>query len=148
MPLGGIKSAHVKTGMTKNGKSYIEIYGQLDCTALGINCVGTAPGAFDSSGQYDTAPFINCGKAPYSGVDQSKNPGKPDYNMQAGDYIFCQRICEPGQQLDDPCNVKSDTAGCFKTMGITPSEMYAAGFDVYNAATGVKTVCLQKVVYR
>lgn len=28
------------------------------------------------------------------------------------------RVCEYGQQLDDPCNVKMDTEGCFATMGV------------------------------
>ena len=142
MPAGGIVSAHVTKGVSKNGKNYVQIYGQLNCDALGVNCVGTSAGAFDSSGQYDTSPFVNCGKEPYSGVDQSKNPGMPDYNMQGGDFIFCQRVCEAGQQLDDPCNVKSDTLGCFQTMSITSNQMYSAGFDVYDARTGVTTVSL------
>lgn len=42
-----------------------------------------------------------------------------DYVSQAGDGIFCMRICQAGQQKEDPCNVKDDTAGCTKTMGVT-----------------------------
>ena len=55
----------------------------------------------------------------------------PVYNMQAGNGIFCMRVCEAGpsggMQSEDPCNVKLDTAGCFRTMN-NPS--FAPGFDM------------------
>jgi hypothetical protein len=53
------------------------------------------------------------------------------YNMQAGNGIFCMRVCEAGpsggMQLEDPCNVKMDTQGCFATMN-NPS--FEPGFDM------------------
>lgn len=42
------------------------------------------------------------------------------------------RVCEPGQQLDDPCNVKNDTAGCVATMGI----VFRDGFSYTDLTTG------------
>jgi hypothetical protein len=113
-----IKSAHVIKAVHPNGKKYIEISGLMDCGLLNINCNSTVPGAFDDGGQYDAVPFINCGKEPYSGVDPQKHPGMIDYVEQAGNGEFCMRICEAGQQLEDPCNVKNDTAGCRATMGV------------------------------
>ena len=84
---------------------------------------------YSDGGQYDTAPYFNFGKSPYSGVDTSKNPNMPVFNMQAGNGIFCMRVCEAGpsggMQSEDPCNVKLDTAGCFVTMN-NPS--FAPGF--------------------
>jgi hypothetical protein len=125
MPPGGmkmnpqaIKSAHVIKGIHPNGKKYIEISGLMECDLLNINCKSTVPGEYDDGGQYDAVPFINCGKEPYSGVDPSKHPGMVDYVEQAGNGEFCMRICEAGQQLGDPCNVKNDTAGCRATMGV------------------------------
>ena len=87
MPKGGVRSIHAIKGRTKNGKKYTQISGIMDCDALKINCTSRIPGAYEDGGQYDTAPFINCGKGPYSGVDTSVNPGRPDYNMQAGNGI-------------------------------------------------------------
>jgi hypothetical protein len=113
-----IKSAHVIKAIHPNGKKYIEISGLMDCGLLDINCKSTVPGAFDDGGQYDAVPFINCGKEPYSGVDPQKHPGMIDYVEQAGNGEYCMRICEAGQQLEDPCNVKNDTAGCRATMGV------------------------------
>ena len=51
--------------------------------------------------------------------------------------IFCMRICEKGDQIPDPCNVKDDTRGCFYTMGITSFNV--AGFDDYDISTGQTT---------
>ena len=134
MPAGGIRSAHVIKGVSKNGKKYIQISGTMDCAALGINCTASAPDAYDDGGQYDTAPFINCGKEPYSGVDASKHPGMPEYVEQAGNGLFCMRVCEAGTQQNDPCNVKDDTKGCQYTMGITTFN--TPGFDVFDQSTG------------
>jgi hypothetical protein len=53
-----------------------------------------------------------CGKSPYSGVDASKHPGYPSYNEQAGNGIFCMRICQGGLGTGDACTAKLDTAGC------------------------------------
>lgn len=47
MPAGGVRSAHVIKGASKNGKRYIQISGTFDCDALQINCTASAPGAFD-----------------------------------------------------------------------------------------------------
>lgn len=125
MPLGSmkmdsnaIKSAHVVKGVHKNGKKYYEISGTMDCALLNINCTSSAPGLYDDGGQVDAVSYRNCGKEPYSGVDKSKHPGLIEYVQQAGNGEFCMRICEKGQQLEDPCNVKNDTAGCRATFGI------------------------------
>ena len=101
MPKGGIRSAHVIKGVSKNGKKYVQISGTMDCGALGINCTASAPGAYDDGGQYDTAPFINCGKEPYSGVDMSAsaNPGMPDYNEQAGNGTFLIPLLNINMQI-------------------------------------------------
>lgn len=83
MPKGGIISAHVLTGVINN-QPYTQISGLLNCDALNINCDGN-----NDSGQYDTAPFANYGKEPYSGVDTALNPGRTVFNQQAGNGIFC-----------------------------------------------------------
>ena len=85
MPVGAVRTANVITNAVLNGKNYVQISGTLDCNALKVNCTGSMPTAFDDGGQYDTAPFRNCGKEPYSGVDASKHPGMTDYVEQAGD---------------------------------------------------------------
>ncbi|KAJ3192108.1 hypothetical protein HK101_007059 [Irineochytrium annulatum] len=117
MPAGGITSAHVLTNQVLNNEPYIQITGTMDCGVLNINCVGSYFGVFDDGGQYDSVGFQNCGKEPYSGVDAAKHPTMPQYVEQAGDGIFCMRICAGGQGEHDPCNVKNDTAGCYDTMG-------------------------------
>ncbi|KAJ3336311.1 hypothetical protein HDU91_001827, partial [Kappamyces sp. JEL0680] len=85
---------------------------------------------------YDSVGYVNCGKEPYSGVDASKHPGMIEYVEQAGDGIFCMRICEAGQQIGDPCNVKNDTAGCTATMGVTFND----GFSITDLTTGTSSV--------
>ncbi|KAJ3043211.1 hypothetical protein HDV00_005531 [Rhizophlyctis rosea] len=133
MPKGGITAAHVENHLNNpNGKRYIQITGRMDCNVLNINCIGSAPGAYDDGGQFDDVPFNNCGKEPYSGTDSSKHAGLVHYVEQAGDGIFCMRICDGEQQLGDPCNVKNDTAGCFATMGMVDR----SGFSYWDAATG------------
>ncbi|KAJ3160315.1 hypothetical protein HK101_000919 [Irineochytrium annulatum] len=111
MPVGGITAAHVTHG-TIAGHKYIQITGRMDCGLLNINCVGS------KSGAYDSVPYQYCGKEPYTGVDlvlQAQN--YTQYVEQAGDGIFCMRICAGGLGLSDPCNAKNDTAGCYVTMG-------------------------------
>ncbi|KAJ3410221.1 hypothetical protein HDV05_004016 [Chytridiales sp. JEL 0842] len=129
---GGITAAHVKKNFTQSGKRYWEITGRLDCDVLQIDCVGSGVGAYDDGGQYDTVPYRNCGKEPYSGVDASRHPGLTYYNEQAGNGLFCMRVCEGGDQLGDPCNVKNDTAGCFATMGMVDRD----GFTYLDVDTG------------
>jgi len=132
MPPNAIRAAHVVRNVHPNGKRYIEISGYMDCDALRINCTGSAPGAYDDGGQYDTVEFRKCGKSPYSGVDASRHPTFPHYNHQAGNGLFCMRICEPGMEMEDPCNVKLDTAGCQVTMGIR----FRDGFSYTDRLTG------------
>ncbi|KAJ3192752.1 hypothetical protein HK101_006017 [Irineochytrium annulatum] len=112
MPAGGIKSAVVTKETSPNGRHYMQMYGSLDCGALNIDCTG------DSSGQIDSVPYEYFGKEPYSSVDQSQNPGMYSYVMQAGNGIYCFRVCQGGNGQNDPCNAKNDTAGCELTMGI------------------------------
>jgi hypothetical protein len=88
LPAGGIRSAHVIKGVSLGGKSYIQISGTMDCGALGMNCTASFPGAYDDGGQYDNVPFINCGKAPYSGVDASAHPRMIDYVEQGGNGTY------------------------------------------------------------
>ncbi len=85
-------------------------------------------------GQYDSVPYIHCGKEPYSGSDPSKHPGQPEYVEQAGDGIFCMRICEGGREDGDPCSPKNDTAGCYATMGVS----FPPGFTFTDLTTGTK----------
>ncbi|KAJ3143830.1 hypothetical protein HK101_003038, partial [Irineochytrium annulatum] len=117
MPVGGITAAHVLTGQSLGGSKYVQITGRMDCGVLNINCVGSYFGVYDDGGQYDSVPYVNCGKEPYSGVDSSMHPSMPEYVLQAGDGIFCMRICAGGRGTGDPCNAKNDTAGCYLTMG-------------------------------
>jgi hypothetical protein len=86
----------------------------------------------DVGGQYDAVSVRNCGKEPFSGVDPSRHPGMIEYVEQAGNGLFCMRICEAGQQLEDPCNVKNDTAGCHATMGV----VFREGFSLTDRITG------------
>ncbi|KAJ3056887.1 hypothetical protein HK097_003047 [Rhizophlyctis rosea] len=133
MPAGAITAAHVENHLNNPvGKRYIQITGRMDCDKLNINCIGSAPGAYDDGGQYDDVPYRKCGKEPYSGHDHSKHPDLVHYVEQAGNGIFCMRICDGGNQLEDPCNVKNDTAGCFHTMNMTDRD----GFSYFDAATG------------
>ncbi|KAJ3037299.1 hypothetical protein HDV00_001794 [Rhizophlyctis rosea] len=133
MPVGGITAAHVEDHTNNpTGQKYIQITGRMNCTALNINCIGTAPGAYDDGGQFDDVPYNNCGKEPYSGPDASKMSNLNHYVEQAGDGIFCMRICDGDQQLGSPCNVKNDTAGCFATMNMVDR----SGFSYFNAGTG------------
>ncbi|KAJ3017737.1 UNVERIFIED_CONTAM: hypothetical protein HDU68_011499 [Siphonaria sp. JEL0065] len=129
MPVGAITSAHVIKNYTSEGKHYMQITGHMNCDVLNINCQG------DNGGQYDSVPYRNCGKEPYSGVDTKLNPTFENYVEQAGDGIFCMRTCQGGLQLDDPCNVKNDTAGCEATMGFNTKP----GFTFFDVATGSLT---------
>ena len=135
MPQAAIRSAHVVKGVYPNGKKYWEISGTMDCGLLNINCQGSTPTAYDDGGQYDSVGHRQCGKEPYSGVDNAKHPGMIDYVEQAGNGLFCMRVCEAGQQLNDPCNVKNDTAGCTATMGVR----FRDGFSFTDLTTGQTT---------
>ncbi|KAJ3017738.1 UNVERIFIED_CONTAM: hypothetical protein HDU68_011500 [Siphonaria sp. JEL0065] len=126
MPAGAITSAHVIRNYTLAGKHFMQITGFMNCDILNINCQG------DNGGQYDSVPFKNCGKEPYSGVDTKLNPTFENYVEQAGDGIFCMRTCQGGLQLDDPCNVKNDTAGCEATMRFNSNP----GFTYFDVASG------------
>ncbi|KAJ3191167.1 hypothetical protein HK101_008009 [Irineochytrium annulatum] len=117
MPSGAITAAHVIKNFA-GSVHYYQITGRMDCKKLGINCDGSYKGAYDDGGQYDSVSYRNCGKEPYSGVDSSKNPGLPNYVEQAGDGIFCMRICNGGLGEGQPCNVKHDEDGCYVTMGM------------------------------
>ncbi|KAJ3143949.1 hypothetical protein HK101_002930 [Irineochytrium annulatum] len=117
MPAGAITSAHVLTNQVKNGEQYVQLFGTMDCGVLNINCVGGYFEKYDDGGQYDSVPFINCGKEPYSGVDSSKHPTMDKYVQIAGDNQICMRICSGGTGYADPCNVKNDTDGCQNVMG-------------------------------
>jgi len=125
---GGVRSAHVNFGVI-NDKRYVEISGYLDCGALNINCTQSYPGAYDDGGQYDAVSHRQCGKSPYSGTDASRHPGMPEYNEQAGNGLYCMRVCEPGQQREDPCNVKDDTLGCVATMGVVFREGFSTTYQ-------------------
>ncbi|KAI8894395.1 hypothetical protein BC833DRAFT_223125 [Globomyces pollinis-pini] len=137
MPENSIKSAHVVKNVHKNGKAYYQISGMLNCRTAGVNCTMSRPGAYDDAGQYDSVPFRNCGKSPYSGVD-SKKQGKNyvEYVEQAGNGLFCMRVCEAGTQLNDPCNVKNDTAGCTATMDVT----FPPGFTYTDKTNGTTQI--------
>ncbi|KAJ2993598.1 hypothetical protein HDV02_002228 [Globomyces sp. JEL0801] len=129
----GIRSAYV-THDIKNGKEYYQIEGRMDCGRLGVNCTHP-PGIYDDGGQYDAVSYRYCGKEPYSGVDTRKQGSKfVEYVEQAGNGLYCMRICEKGQQLTDPCNVKSDELGCEVTMGAT----FPEGFTLNDRITGEK----------
>ncbi|KAJ3339096.1 hypothetical protein HDU91_001073 [Kappamyces sp. JEL0680] len=131
MPAGAITAAHAIKNKSANGKYYFEVSGYFNCAAAGVSCESSSPGAGDDGGQYDTAPFRFCGKEPYSGTDAGKHPTMPNYVQQAGDGEYCIRVCEAGMELEDPCNVKSDTAGCRRTMGV----VFRDGFS-YTDLTG------------
>ncbi|KAI8607094.1 hypothetical protein BC830DRAFT_1087243, partial [Chytriomyces sp. MP71] len=135
LPANGIRAAHVVKNFSTPGQHYYQIHGYLDCEVLGINCTMPTPGAYDDAGQYDDAPFINCGKEPYSGVDNSTtgNPGFQHYVEMAGNAIFCMRVCEPGNlEAGRPCDVRHDRDGCEKFMQVT----FKDGFTYTDLATG------------
>ena len=46
------------------------------------------------------------------------------------------RVCEGGLDVNDPCNAKWDTKGCYATMDISYDEMEREGFDYTNLVTG------------
>ncbi|KAJ3117263.1 hypothetical protein HK100_000862 [Physocladia obscura] len=122
LPDGGILFAHVLKNFTVTGQNYYQIHGALDCDVLHVNCTASSPDAYDDGGQYDSGPFISCGKEPYSGVDAtaSGNLGFQDYVEMAGDGQFCQRVCEPGnREVGLPCDVTHDTEGCTRFMGVS-----------------------------
>ncbi|KAJ3368084.1 hypothetical protein HDU91_000873 [Kappamyces sp. JEL0680] len=142
LPAGGIRSAHVIRAVSPNGKKYYEISGTLDCNALHINCTASAPDTYDDGGQYDSVSYRYCGKEPYSGVDSTKHPGMVDYVEQAGNGMFCMRVCEAGQELTDPCNVKDDTKGCQYTMGVTFRDGFTYTDKTNGSAVTTYTVSL------
>ncbi|KAI9347289.1 hypothetical protein BDR26DRAFT_1004918 [Obelidium mucronatum] len=141
MPSNGILSAHVLRNFTVPGKRYMQIWGKMNCSELKINCTPSAPDVYDDGGQYDSVRFRNCGKEPYSGVDPVLQGSTfINYVEQAGDGIYCMRVCEGGTEDGDPCNAKLDTAGCSVTMNIRPEDLYADGFtfiDVTGAQPAV-----------
>ncbi|KAJ3406243.1 hypothetical protein CcCBS67573_g02527 [Chytriomyces confervae] len=106
MPAGAVTGAHVLTNQDLNGKTYHQITGSLNCDVLKMSCVG------ENSGQYDSVPYRNCGKEPYSGVFEEMNPGFNDYVEIGGDFMFCMRTCVAGRIDGDPCSAKGDTLGC------------------------------------
>ena len=53
------------------------------------------------------------------------------------------RVCEAGIELDDPCNVKNDTLGCFGTMGVTTFNV--PGFDTLDESTGTRVVSIAEL---
>ncbi|TPX71961.1 hypothetical protein CcCBS67573_g06027 [Chytriomyces confervae] len=110
MLAGGISAATVIKNSTDPLDSYMQVNGYLNCDVLGIDC------SDGTGGQYDSVPYRNCGKEPFSGVDAGGNPGFSRYVEQAGNGIFCMRTCNGGDQFLDACNVKNDTAGCSYTM--------------------------------
>ncbi|KAJ3192787.1 hypothetical protein HK101_005961 [Irineochytrium annulatum] len=116
MPKWGLRSAIMSYNKHPNGSLYYQVYGTLGCDELGIECKSQADGG--NSGQIDSVPYQYFGKEPYSSVDQTQNKGFQNYVMQAGDGIYCMRICQGGSGLYDPCNAKNDSAGCQSTMGI------------------------------
>ncbi|KAJ3285222.1 hypothetical protein HK104_009592 [Borealophlyctis nickersoniae] len=133
LPAGGVTAAHViKNTGGPAGKRYWQITGRLNCQVLNITCTSSSPGAFDDGGQYDDVAYRKCGKEPYSGVDASKHPGLAHYVEQAGNGIFCMRVCDGGQDVGDPCNPKNDTAGCVATMGFVDQD----GFSFTDMGTG------------
>ncbi|KAJ3399755.1 hypothetical protein CcCBS67573_g02669 [Chytriomyces confervae] len=114
LPVGAIRTAHVVRTAT-----YMQIHGKMDCAAMGISCEMSAPGAYDDGGQYDDVGFSHCGKEPYSGVDNSKHPGWPHYVEMGGNSEYCMRVCAAGtQDSGGACDVRLDTAGCTKLMGV------------------------------
>ncbi|KAJ3017739.1 UNVERIFIED_CONTAM: hypothetical protein HDU68_011501 [Siphonaria sp. JEL0065] len=137
MPAGAITSAHVIKNYTKEGSFFMQITGHMNCDILNINCQG------DNGGQYDSVPYRNCGKEPYSGVNTGLNPTFENYVEQAGDGIFCMRTCQVKQLTKyhvskgqgDPCNVKNDTAGCEATMGFNSKP----GFTFLDVVSGTLT---------
>ncbi|KAJ3405325.1 hypothetical protein HDU80_001556 [Chytriomyces hyalinus] len=138
LPQFGIRSAHVLKNFTVPGQNYYQIHGFLDCDVLGVNCTQSAPGVYDDGGQYDDGPFINCGKEPYSGVDNSTlaNPGMQHYVEMAGNGLFCMRVCEPGNLMAGrPCDLTQDTAGCEKFMKV----QFTEGFTFEDLTTGAKS---------
>ncbi|KAI8839754.1 hypothetical protein BJ741DRAFT_598581 [Chytriomyces cf. hyalinus JEL632] len=138
LPQFGIRSAHVLKNFTVPGQHYIQVHGYLDCEVLGINCTSSAPGLYDDAGQYDDGPFINCGKEPYSGVDNSTqaNPGMQHYVEMAGNGLYCMRVCEPGNLMAGrPCDLTQDTAGCEKFMKV----QFGDGFTFTDLVTGEKS---------
>ncbi|KAJ3022512.1 UNVERIFIED_CONTAM: hypothetical protein HDU68_009064 [Siphonaria sp. JEL0065] len=136
MPKYGIRSAHVVKNYTVAGSRYLQIHGKMDCGLLNVNCTQSFPGAYDDGGQYDDGPFVSCGKEPYSGTDASVHPGFPHYVEQAGDGLFCMRICEAGSEVvGGPCDLTHDTDGCEKFMKVSFTE----GFTYTDVSTGVTT---------
>ncbi|KAJ3209450.1 hypothetical protein HDU82_000758 [Entophlyctis luteolus] len=135
MPPYAIRSAHVLKNLSTKGSMYIQIHGTMDCDILRINCTQSSPGAYDDGGQYDNGPYESCGKEPYSGVDNSSsgNTGFQNYVEQAGDGIFCMRVCEPGTMIPGGvCDVTHDTIGCSAFMGVT----FTDGFTYTDMSTG------------
>ncbi|KAI8617248.1 hypothetical protein BC830DRAFT_1114502 [Chytriomyces sp. MP71] len=120
MPDGAITSVHILKNQSKGGKAYHQITGGLNCQALKMNCEG------DNGGQYDSVPYRNCGKEPYSGVDETMNPGFSDYVEIGGSYTYCMRTCVAGQIDGDPCTAKDDSLGCAVLMDGTDD--YSSGF--------------------
>ncbi|KAI8613814.1 hypothetical protein BC830DRAFT_1130379 [Chytriomyces sp. MP71] len=126
MPPGAVKSLHIRKNQSLNGKAYHQLSGSLDCQILNMTCTG------DNGGQYDSVPYRNCGKEPYSGVDTTQNPGFADYVEIGGDGIVCMRACVSGQVDGDPCSAKGDTKGCgVLTQG---TDDYGDGFTMIDGS--------------
>ncbi|KAJ3236639.1 hypothetical protein HDU81_010603 [Chytriomyces hyalinus] len=136
MPPGAVTGAHVRTNQSLNGKTYHQITGSLDCAVLKMTCTG------DNGGQYDSVPYRYCGKEPYSGVDETLNPGFADYVEIGGDSTFCMRTCVKGQVQGDPCNAKDDTKGCGVLTGGTDDT--SPGFTLNGVPVDVTTTALVK----
>ncbi|KAJ3342238.1 hypothetical protein HDU83_006199 [Entophlyctis luteolus] len=122
MPAGGIVSAHVILA-----DDYYQVSGLMDCHALNINCDPLPGGGYNDGGQYDNEP--------YSGVDESSggNPGFSQWLQQAGEGIFCMRVCKKSTA----CPFTDDTKGCYYTMNITSIDQGFSLHDIRTNGTGV-----------
>ncbi|KAI9356207.1 hypothetical protein DFJ73DRAFT_758655 [Zopfochytrium polystomum] len=144
LPSGTIRSAHVIKNFTNTGTRYIQLWGTMDCGLAGVDCNG-------DGGQYDSVNFVSCGKEPYSGVDPSRSVNGVDpttfkeYIQQAGNGIFCMRICEGTNWQDGmPCDARKDEAGCYTTMGITSFDDGFTYLDITTGASSSTSVSLPK----
>ncbi|KAJ3284291.1 hypothetical protein HDU79_008309 [Rhizoclosmatium sp. JEL0117] len=149
MPAGAIQAAHVIKNFTIPGQRYMQIWGYLNCDPLNIECAGTAADPFYGAGQYDSGAFEHCGKEPYSGVNQDKNPGFSVYYMKAGSVGdrpgFCMRVCEGDHGVGMPCDISSpgqDVKGCATVM---PGLVFNEGFSFMDVANQVVTTVTKDV---
>ncbi|ORY43736.1 hypothetical protein BCR33DRAFT_738472 [Rhizoclosmatium globosum] len=143
LPSGAIQAAHVIKDFRVPGRRFMQLWGYLNCDPLNIECAGTAADPFYGAGQYDSGAFEHCGKEPYSGVNQDKNPGFSVYYMKAGSVGgragFCMRVCEGDHSVGMPCDISSpqqDIKGCEVVM---PGLVFTEGWTYMDAADGIIT---------